>query len=87
MVGGLPTITLANFVLNAQGLFYIDYEVVHPYNAEWDFANWGIFYWLNREGIRRFRESGDVTHINSLGNPNPGLSLWSPTGELVRRLS
>lgn len=77
----------ANFVLNAQGLFYIDYEA-HPYNAEWDFANWGIFYWLNREGIRRFRESGDVAHINKPGQPKPWTEPFGAQREsLVRRLS
>ncbi len=77
----------ANFVLNEQGLFYIDYEA-HPYNAEWDFANWGIFYWLNREGIRRFRESGEITHINKPGQPKPWDEPFMAQREsLLRRLT
>lgn len=77
----------ANFVLNEQGLFYIDYEA-HPYDAEWDFANWGIFYWLNREGIRRFRESGEVIHINKPGQPKPWDEPFMAQREsLLRRLN
>ena len=76
----------ANFVLNEQGLHYIDYEA-HPYNAEWDFAHWGIFYWLNREGIRRFRETGDPIHINKPGQPKPWDEPFLAQREsLLRRL-
>ena len=59
-----------NFVLNAAGLHYIDYEA-HPYNEEWNFQNWGIFYWLNREGMAAYLASGDVAHINKPGQPKP----------------
>ena len=77
----------ANFVLNEQGLHYIDYEA-HPYNAEWDFAHWGIFYWLNREGIRRFRETGDPIHINKPGQPKPWDEPFHAQREsLLRRLT
>ena len=76
----------ANFVLNERGLFYIDYEA-HPYLAEWDFAHWGIFYWLNREGIRRFRETGDPIHINKPGQPKPWDAPFAAQREsLLRRL-
>ena len=76
----------ANFVLNDRGLFYIDYEA-HPYQAEWDFAHWGIFYWLNREGIRRFRETGDPIHINKPGQPKPWDAPFAAQREsLLRRL-
>jgi hypothetical protein len=77
----------ANFVLNSQGLHYIDYEA-HPYQAEWDFTHWGIFYWLNREGIRRFRATGDVAHINKPGQPKPWDEPFMRQREsLLRRLA
>lgn len=59
-----------NFVLSEQKLFYIDYEA-HPYSEEWNFANWGIFYWLNREGMATYLASGEVGHINKPGQPKP----------------
>ena len=59
-----------NFVLNDRGLHYIDYEA-HPYSEEWNFQNWGIFYWLNREGMAAYLASGDVAHINQPGQPKP----------------
>lgn len=76
----------ANFVLNPDGLYYIDYEA-HPYQAEWDFANWGIFYWLNQEGIRQFRATGDPRHINKPGQPKPWDEPFMRQREsLLRRL-
>ena len=82
-IGYFPT----NFVLNAQGLFYIDYEA-HPYNGEWDFANWGIYYWLNRDGMRQFIATGDVRHINQPGQPKPWVTPFQRQREsLMRRLA
>ncbi len=75
-----------NFVLNTQGLHYIDYEA-HPYNEEWNFANWGIFYWLNAEGMRRFLQTGDACHINKPGQPKPWDAPFMRQREsLLRRL-
>ncbi len=33
-----------NFILNSGKLWYIDYEC-NPYDAQWDFAHWGVKYW------------------------------------------
>lgn len=53
----------ANFVLSNGRIYCIDYET-HIYLEEWDFINWGIFYWLNCDGIRRFLKEGDPYLIN-----------------------
>jgi predicted Ser/Thr protein kinase len=77
----------ANFVLTPHGLYYIDYEA-HPYNAEWDFAHWGIFYWLNPEGMRQFLATGDDRHINKPGQPKPwDEPFWRQRESLLRRLA
>jgi TP53 regulating kinase-like protein len=53
----------ANFVIANDQLFYIDYEL-NPYMDEWNLENWGIFYWVNRAGMQRYLESGDILHLN-----------------------
>ncbi len=53
----------ANFVLSDDELYCIDYEA-HPYMEEWNFPNWGIFYWLNQQGLRQFLQDGQHHHIN-----------------------
>ena len=53
-----------NFVVTPAGdLYYIDYEV-NPYSDAWNLANWGIYYWVNQQGMRRFLQSGDAAYIN-----------------------
>ncbi|GEM_PF-493266 len=59
-----------NFVLQDGELFYIDYEV-NPFDAAWSLENWGIYYWANFEGMRRFLDTGDASAINS--DPERGL--------------
>lgn len=53
----------ANFVVKGGELYCIDYEA-HPYLEEWDFHHWGVFYWLNNEGVRRYLADGDINHLN-----------------------
>lgn len=53
----------ANFVVENGRLWYIDYEV-NPYDEAWDLRRWGIYYWLNREGMRRFLDTGDAGRLN-----------------------
>lgn len=53
----------ANFVINDETLYYIDYECNH-YTAEWNLNNWGIWYWANEEGFQKFIETGDAAYIN-----------------------
>ena len=37
-----------NFVLQDGTLYYVDYEC-NDYMEEWDFAHWGMQYWINRK--------------------------------------
>jgi len=60
----------ANFVFSENKIFYIDYET-HIYNAEWDFINWGIFYWLNTEGIKQFLIKENHSLINKPNSYKP----------------
>lgn len=53
----------SNFVIENGYLYYIDYEI-NPYAEEWDLINWGIYYWLNSEGMKKFMETGDASFIN-----------------------
>jgi len=53
-----------NFVFRADQLFYIDYEI-NPYSSKWNLVNWGLYYWLNQDGMRQFLESGDARFINA----------------------
>lgn len=59
-----------NFVIDGSKIYYIDYEY-NLYSVEWDFSNWGIYYWLNPEGFGRFIETGDPGHINIDGTGKP----------------
>ena len=53
-----------NFVVTPAGeLYYIDYES-NPYSDAWNLANWGIYYWVNQQGMRRFLQTGDAAYIN-----------------------
>jgi len=53
-----------NFVSHQNKLFYIDYEV-NPYLPEWNFENWGIWYWVNSAGMAAFLKTGNSLEINS----------------------
>ncbi|OGS13525.1 MAG: hypothetical protein A2234_10460 [Elusimicrobia bacterium RIFOXYA2_FULL_58_8] len=57
----------ANFVCTGKELFYVDYEL-NPYSEEWNFENWGLYYWLNAAGMRQFLSTGDHLAINLPGN-------------------
>lgn len=53
----------ANFILKEDKLYYVNYKVF-PYSEGLNLRNWGIYYWINNEGIRRYMESGDEYFIN-----------------------
>ena len=59
-----------NFVFDGKDVFYVDYEF-NSYSEEWNFTNWGIFYWLNPEGFKRFIETNDSSYINIEGTGIP----------------
>ena len=53
----------ANFVFHGQQLYYVDYEC-NPYSEEWNLPNWGLWYWLNQPGFRRWLKDGEGAHLN-----------------------
>ena len=73
----------SNFVWNDDRLYYVDYEVV-PYSDEWNFANWGVYYWANGRGMKAFLETGDHRFINR--DDNSGRPLTEGLDERVAEL-
>ena len=59
-----------NFIYCENELYCIDYEC-HHYNAEWDFENWGIYYWLNSDGMKEHLDTGEALNLNKPGQPKP----------------
>jgi hypothetical protein len=76
----------ANFLVQDGELVYVDYEI-HPFDPEWGFEQWGIFYWLNPSGVREFLRTGDGNAINKPGTYKPydGPELCSRRDELLSR--
>lgn len=48
----------------------VDYEM-NPYSDEWNFRNWGIYYWFNRRGMKEYCETGKADLLNLPGQPKP----------------
>lgn len=60
-----------NFIYTSDNEIYcIDYEC-YDYNQEWDFVEWGIYYWLNQEGIKGLNEKGVTEKLNRPGTYKP----------------
>ena len=60
----------SNFIVDEhQSIFYIDYEI-NDYMKEWSFTHWGIYYWLNTEGMRLYIETGSFERLH----PDPTVS-------------
>lgn len=60
-----------NFIYTSDNEIYcIDYEC-YDYNQEWDFVEWGIYYWLNQEGIKELNEKGVTEKLNKPGTYKP----------------
>lgn len=60
----------ANFIIKDNSLYYVNYKVF-PYSEELNLRNWGIYYWLNNEGIKKFMETGNEAYINVENEKNP----------------
>ena len=61
----------ANFIFTKDNEIYcIDYEC-YDYNQEWDFVEWGIYYWLNQEGMKELLEKGATEKLNKPGSFKP----------------
>jgi hypothetical protein len=72
-----------NFVLGCDKLFYIDYEI-NPYHEDWNLENWGLIYWVNRVGMKKFLETGDATAINA--DQEKGIPVKEPFESEVKRI-
>lgn len=53
-----------NYIYNGKELYYIDFEV-HNYSDEWNFENWGLYYWVNNEGVKKYLETKDATNVHT----------------------
>lgn len=77
----------SNFIINGNELYYIDYEI-NPYSEQWNFTNWGIYYWLNIDGMKQFIDTGDSGFINA--DINNGIPHKKPfekrRTELLRKI-
>ena len=69
-----------NFVLSNGILYYVDYEH-NQYDAKWDLANWGLYYWANTKGMKAFKETKDPARINQC--INSGVPIKQPFTETV----
>ena len=59
----------SNFVVEEDRLYYVDYEC-NTYMEEWDFENWGVYFWANEEGMEKFLETGDHKYLSENGKPH-----------------
>ena len=71
-----------NFMVSQGELSYIDYEL-NAYSDEWNFANWGIYYWVNQKGMDNFLKTGDSSKINL---PNSYRPIKEPFVNIVKNL-
>jgi tRNA A-37 threonylcarbamoyl transferase component Bud32 len=58
-----------NFVVEDNKLYYIDFEC-NEYMEEWDFENWGIYFWANTTGMAKFIETGDHKYLSENAKPH-----------------
>ncbi len=72
----------SNFVLSENKLYYIDYEH-NLYDANWDLVNWGLFYWANADGMKKYLKSNDLIHINI--DYKSGIPIKTPFYSKVNR--
>lgn len=73
-----------NFIVTGDDrLVYLDYEV-NPYTEAWNLANWGIFYWVNSAGMRRFLRTGDGRYINQ--DPAQGIPIKAGLEDTAQQL-
>ncbi|WP_163132180.1 hypothetical protein [Agarivorans sp. Alg241-V36] len=52
-----------NFVVMNEELYYVDYEY-NQYDPSWDLPNWGLYYWANSLGMKKYKETKDALNIN-----------------------
>jgi serine/threonine protein kinase len=73
-----------NFISGDGNLTYIDYEL-NPYTEEWNLLNWGIYYWLNSEGMKEYLNTHNLLALNI--NLDSGIPIKKPFIEKARQLA
>jgi tRNA A-37 threonylcarbamoyl transferase component Bud32 len=58
-----------NFVVENDILYYTDFEC-NKYMEEWDFENWGIYFWANSNGMAKFLETGNHQYLSENAKPH-----------------
>lgn len=71
-----------NFVVKENSIFYIDYEL-NKYDPKWNLENWGIYYWANNEGMKKFIETRNAAFINS--DQERGIPIKEPFVDKVQK--
>jgi tRNA A-37 threonylcarbamoyl transferase component Bud32 len=59
-----------NFVYDGTDIFLVDYEF-NSYIEEWDLENWGIYFWLNGDGMKEHLEKGFSDKLCLPNSPKP----------------
>lgn len=59
-----------NFVYEDGEIYCVDYES-NPYIEEWDLETWGIYFWLNEEGMKEHLEKGMSEKLCMPDSPKP----------------
>ena len=57
-----------NFVIQHGIIYYIDYEC-NSYSDEWNFENWGIYFWVPSKRMKSFVDTGNYEYIIKNGKP------------------
>jgi hypothetical protein len=75
-----------NFVEDEEHkLWYIDYEC-NPYSEEWNLTNWGMYFYLNSEGMRKYNITMDTADICDTAHPGKPLKAGLESSrELILR--
>jgi len=58
-----------NFVVENDILYYVDFEC-NKYMEEWDFENWGIYFWANSTGMAKFLKTGNHQYLSENAKPH-----------------
>ncbi len=70
-----------NFVVMNEELYYVDYEY-NQYDPSWDLPNWGLYYWANLLGMKRYKETKDALNINQ--SADSGVPIKQPFEDTVK---
>jgi tRNA A-37 threonylcarbamoyl transferase component Bud32 len=58
----------SNFILRDGEMYYVDFEC-NEYSPQWDFEHWGVYFWVNRDGMAQYLRTGDHKYLSRNGKP------------------